>query len=97
MELSTATVLEALQRNFGGLPASDFRQVVKAFLEHLRRACGPHRFPEPQPGDFTPTLQVLAASLEETGHSYIEQHATLSDKSARPKLVIDYTGAIFVL
>lgn len=97
MELSTATVLEALQRNFGGLPASDFRQVVEAFLEHLRRACGPHRFPEPQPGDFTPTLQVLAASLEETGHSYIEQHATLSDKSARPKLVIDYTGAEFVL
>ncbi|KAL0055748.1 hypothetical protein WJX82_004037 [Trebouxia sp. C0006] len=92
VEMSTATVLEALQRNFGGLPSSDFRQVVEAFLEHLRRACGPHRFPEPRSEDFSPTLEVLAASLSETGHSYIEQHATLSDKSARPKLVIDYTG-----
>ena len=95
--MSTATVLEALQRNFGGLPSSDFRQVVKAFLEHLRKACGPHRFPEPRSEDFRPTLEVLAASLSETGHSYIEQHATLSDKSARPKLVIDYTGAMVVL
>jgi hypothetical protein len=94
--MSTATVLEALQRNFGGLPSSDFCQVVKAFLEHLRRACGPHRFPEPRSEDFRPTLEVLAASLSETGHSYIEQHATLSDKSARPKLVIDYTGVIIV-
>ncbi|DBB04141.1 TPA: hypothetical protein ACH3X1_013190 [Trebouxia sp. C0004] len=90
--MSTATVLEALQRNFGGLPSSDFRQVVKAFLEQLRRACGPHRFPEPRSEDFRPTLEVLAASLCETGHCYIEQHATLSDMSARPKLVIDYTG-----
>lgn len=95
--MNTATVLEALQRNFGGLPSSDFRQAVNAFLEHLRRACGPHRFPEPRSEDFRPTLEVLAASLSETGHNYIEQHATLSDKSARPKLVIDYTGAIIVL
>lgn len=95
--MSTATVLEALQRNFGGLPSSDFRQVVKAFLEHLRRVCGPHRFPEPRSEGFRPTLEVLAASLSETGHNYIEQHATLSDKSARPKLVIDYTGAISLL
>ena len=85
-------MLEALQRNFGGLPSADFQQVVSAFLEQLRRACGSHKFPDPQLQDFRPTLEMLAASLEENGHSYIEQHATLSDKSARPKLLIDYTG-----
>ena len=97
VEISTATVLEALQRNFGGLPASDFQQVVTAFLEHLRRACGHHKFPDPEPGQFRPTLEVLSASLEETGHNLLEQHATLSDKAARPKLVIDYTGIVFML
>ena len=96
MEISTATVLEALQRNFGGLPASDFQQVVTAFLEHLRRACGRHKFPDPEPGQFRPTLEVLSASLEETGHNLLEQHATLSDKAARPKLVIDYTGIVYM-
>ena len=85
-------MLEALQRNFGGLPSADFQQVVSAFLEQLRRACGSHKFPDPQLQDFRPTLEMLAASLEENGHSYIEQHAPLSDKSARPKLLIDYTG-----
>ena len=92
VEISTATVLEALQRNFGGLPASDFQQVVTAFLEHLRKACGRHKFPDPQPEQFLPTLEVLSASLEETGHTLLDQHATLSDKLARPKLIIDYTG-----
>ena len=92
IDFSTATILEALQRNFGGLPSADFQQVVQAFLEQLRKACGPHKFPDPQPQDFKPTLEVLSASLQETGHSFIEQHATLSDKSARPKLVIDHTG-----
>ena len=92
VDISTATVLEALQRNSGGLPKSDFQQVVAAFLEHLRRCCGRHKFPDPEPGLFRPTLEVLSSSLEETGHSLIEQHATLSDKLARPKLVVDYTG-----
>ncbi len=94
VDISTATVVEALQRNFGGLPSSDFHQVVPAFLEQLRKACGPHKFPNPKPEDFKPTLEVLTASLDETGHSYIEQHAALSDKSARPKLIIDYTGVM---
>ena len=96
VEISTGTVLEALQRNFGGLPSSDFHQVVAAFLEHLRRACGPHKFPDPQAGDFKPTLEVLAASLQESGHSFIEQQATLSDRCARPKLIIDYTGVTHI-
>ena len=96
VEISTGTVLEALQRNFGGLPASDFQQVVTAFLDHLRRACGHHKFPDPQPEQFRPTLEVLSASLEETGHNLLEQHATLSDKLARPKLIIDYTGMLYL-
>lgn len=88
-------MLEALQRNFGGVPAADFQQVVTAFLEHLRRACGRHKFPDPQPAQFRPTLEVLSASLEETGDNLLEQHATLSDKLARPKLVIDHTGIVY--
>lgn len=95
MEISTATVLEALQRNFGGVPAADFQQVVTAFLEHLRRACGRHKFPDPRPAQFRPTLEVLSASLEETGDNLLEQHATLSDKLARPKLIIDHTGIVY--
>lgn len=94
VEISTATVVQALQRNFGGLPASDFQQVVTAFLEHLRKACGRHKFPDPQPEQFLPTLEVLSASLEETGHTLLDPHATLSDKLARPTLIIDHTGVL---
>jgi len=90
--MNTATVVEALQRNFGGMPQHEFQDVVKRFVKHLAEACGPDLFPEPQPEDFRPTLEVLADALAEGGHAFVDQHATLSDRSARPKLVIDYTG-----
>ena len=90
--MNTGTVVEALQRNFGGMPQQEFQDVVRRFVKHLAEACGPDLFPEPQPDDFRPTLEVLADALAEGGHALVDQHATLSDRSARPKLVIDYTG-----
>ncbi len=90
--MNTATVVEALQRNFGGLPQDEFQDTVTRFVRHLADACGPELFPDPQPRDFRPTLEVLADGLAEGGHTFVDQHATLSDRSARPKLVIDYTG-----
>ena len=92
MRMTTGTVVEALQRNFGGMPQHEFQDVVKRFVKHLAEACGPDLFPEPEPEDFRPTLEVLADALAERGHAFVDQHATLSDRSARPKLVIDYTG-----
>lgn len=90
--MNTATVVEALQRNFGGMPQEEFQNIAKSFVSHLAQECGSDWFPEPQAKDFRPTLEVLADGLAEDGHHFVGQHATLSDRSARPKLVIDFTG-----
>ena len=90
--MNTATVIEALQRNFGGMPQEEFQDIARRFVRHLAKACGRIKFPEPQPDNFRPTLEVLADALAEGSNTVLDQHATLSDRSARPKLIIDYTG-----
>ena len=95
--MNTTTVVEALQRNFGGSPQEEFQDIAKRFVKHLAQVCGPSMFPEPQLKDFRPTIEVLADALAEGGHTFVDQHATLSDRSARPKLIIDYTGVFAVV
>lgn len=94
-QVSTQTVIAALERNFGGNSAQEFQTITVAFLQHLRSACGTEAFPDPQAGLYRNTLDVLKDSLADrhiSGENLVHQQARLSNVAARPILVIDHTG-----
>ena len=94
-QVNTQTVVEALERNFGGNSAEEFQAIEDAFLHHLRTACGADDFPHPSPAMYRNALDVLVDSLADrhiSGEHLGNQQASLSNVAARPILIIDHTG-----